>query len=81
MKNNIVTNNVMNRSIGENRVNISNFMNNKVVNIYVTWYQVFNFLLDRRDADIIEFNYEKEWDTLFKNQIISGNYSKTPFLV
>ena len=32
-----------------------------------------------RDADIIDIidlNYKKEWDILFKNQIISGDYSK-----
>ena len=34
-----------------------------------------------RDADIINLNYKKEWDILFKNQIISGDYSKTSFLV
>ncbi|KAG4085497.1 hypothetical protein H8356DRAFT_1326515 [Neocallimastix lanati (nom. inval.)] len=34
-----------------------------------------------RDADIIDLNYKKEWNILFKNQIISGDYSKTPFLV
>jgi len=33
--NSIVTNNVVNRSIGENHVNISNFLNNEHVNIYV----------------------------------------------
>ena len=36
--NSIVTNNVVNNSFGENRVNISNFLNNECVNIYVTWY-------------------------------------------
>ena len=34
---NIVTSNVVNSSIGENRGNLSNFLNNKCVNIYVTW--------------------------------------------
>ncbi|KAG4102570.1 hypothetical protein H8356DRAFT_1324470 [Neocallimastix lanati (nom. inval.)] len=34
-----------------------------------------------KDADIIDLNYKKEWNILFKNQIISGDYSKTPFLV
>ena len=34
---NIVTSNVVNSSIGENRGNLSNFMNNECVNIYVTW--------------------------------------------
>jgi len=77
----IVTNYVMNRSIGENLVNKSNFLNNECVNIYVTWYRLYNFLLSRRDADIIDLNYKKEWEVLFKNQIISKNDSKIPFLV
>ena len=71
----------MNSSIGENRGNLSNFLNNECVNIYVTWYRLYNFLLGGRDADIIDFKYKKEWNILFKNQIISGDYSKTPFLV
>jgi len=52
-----------------------------VVNIYVTWYRLYNFLLGGRDTDIIDLNYKKEWNILFKNQIISGDYSKTLFLV
>jgi len=36
--NNIVTTNVANCSISENRDNLSNFLNNECVNIYVTWY-------------------------------------------
>ena len=47
----------------------------------MTWYRLYNFLLGGRDADIIDINYKKEWDILFKNQNISGDYSKTPFLV
>jgi len=47
----------------------------------VTWYRLYNLLLGRRDADIIILNYKKEWDVLFKNQIISGDYLTTPFLV
>jgi len=47
----------------------------------VTWYQLYKFLLGRGDADITDLNYKKEWDILFNNQIISGNYSKTPFLM
>jgi len=45
------------------------------------WYWLYNFLLGGRDADIIDLNYKKEWDVLFNNQIISGDYSKMPFLV
>ena len=71
----------MNNSIGENRGNLSNFLNNECVNIYVMWYRLYNFLLGGRDADIIGLNYKKEWNILLKNQIISGDYSKTPFLV
>ena len=48
----------------------------------MTWYLLYNFLLGGRDANIIDLNYKKkEWNILFKNQIISGDYSKTPFLV
>ena len=35
---NMVTNNVVNRSIGGNHLNISNFLNNECINIYMTWY-------------------------------------------
>jgi len=79
--NSIIANNVVNRSIGENRVNINNFLNNKCVNIYMTLYLLYNFLLDGKDADIIDINYKKEWDVLFNNQIISSDYSKAPFLL
>ena len=72
---NIVTTNLVKNSIGVNRANLSNFLNNECVNIYVTWYRLYNFLLGGRDADIIDLNYKKEWDILFKNQIISGDYS------
>jgi len=44
-------------------------------------YQLYNFLLGGRDVDIIDLNYKREWDILFKNQVISGDYFKTPFLV
>jgi len=54
---NIVTTNLVNCSIGENCGNLSNFLNNECVNIYVTWYQLYNFLLGGRDADIIDLNY------------------------
>ena len=59
----------MNSSIGENRVNLSNFLNNECVNIFMTliWYRLYNFLLGGRDTDIIDLNYKKEWDILFKN--------------
>jgi len=71
----------VNSSIGENRGNLSNFLNNECVNIYVTWYRSYNFLLGGRYTGIIDLNYKKEWNILFRNQIISGDYSKTPFLV
>jgi len=77
----IVTTNVVNNSIGVNRVGLSNFQNNEYINIYVTWYRLYIFLLGGRDADIIDINYKKEWDVLYKNQIISGDYSKTLFLM
>jgi hypothetical protein len=45
-------------------------------------YGLYNFLLGRRNAaEIIDLNYKKEWDVLFNNQIISSDYSKTPFLM
>ena len=81
VKNSIVTTNVGNSSFGENRINLSKFLNNDCVNIYVTWYRLYIFLLGGRVTDIINLNYKKEWDILFKNQIISGDYSKTLFLV
>ena len=65
--NNIVTINVVNSSIGENRVNLSNFLNNEAVNVYVMWYRLYNYLLGGRDANIIDLNYKKEWNILFKN--------------
>ena len=71
----------MNNSIGENSVNISNFLNNECINKYVTWYRLYNFLIDGRDADVIDLNYKKEWDVLFNKQIISGDYLKMSFLV
>jgi len=77
--NNIVTTKVVISSIGEDLVNFSNFLNNEYVNIYVTLYRLYNFFLGGKDTDIIDLNYKKEWDILFKNQIISGDYSKTPF--
>jgi len=55
-ENSIVTNNEVNNSIGVNRVNLSNFLNNEWVNIYVTWYTLYNFLLGGREVDIIDLN-------------------------
>jgi len=46
----------------------------------VTLYRVYNFLLGGRGADIIDLDYKKEWDVLFNNQIISGDYFKTAIL-
>ena len=66
----IIVSNVVYSSINENRVNLSNFLNNECVNIYVTWYRLYNFLLEGRDAIIIYLNYKKEWDILFKSQIV-----------
>jgi len=54
----ITTNNVVNKSIGENGINISNFLNNEYGNIYiyVTWYRLYIIsFLTGRDADIIDF--------------------------
>ena len=58
----VVTINVVNSSIGKNRVDLSNFLNNEYVNIYMTWCRLYNFLLGGRVADIIDLNYKKEWD-------------------
>jgi hypothetical protein len=46
----------VNKSIGENGINISNFLNNEYGNIYiyVTWYRLYIFLLGGRDANIID---------------------------
>ena len=54
VKNSIVTTNVGNSSFGENRINLSKFLNNDCVNIYVTWYRLYIFLLGGRDANIID---------------------------
>jgi len=54
--NSIVTNNLVNSSIGENHVNLSNFLNNKCVNIYVTKFRLFNFFFGGRDTDIIDLS-------------------------
>jgi len=35
-------------------------MNNECVNIYVTWYRLYNILHGGRDVDIIDLNYKKE---------------------
>ena len=32
-------------------------------------------------SNIIDLIYKKEWNVLFKNQTIFGDYSKKPFLV
>ena len=53
---------LINSSIGENRGNLSNFLNNECVNVYVMWYRLYNFLLGGRDAYIIDLNYKKEWN-------------------
>ena len=46
--NSIDTNNVVKRSVSENRININNFLNNELVNIYMTWYRLYNILLGGR---------------------------------
>ena len=50
----------MNRSISDNCVYTSNFLNNECVNIYVTLYQLYNFLHSGRYECIIDLNYKKE---------------------
>jgi len=65
----------------KNLVNLSNFLNIECVNMYVTWSRLYNLILCGRDADIIDLIYKKEWNVLFKNQTIFGDYSKKPFLV
>jgi len=54
--NSIVTNNVVNRSSGENRVNINKFLDNEYVNIYVMWYQLYNLLLSGSDVNSTDLN-------------------------
>ncbi|KAG4096056.1 hypothetical protein H8356DRAFT_1356764 [Neocallimastix lanati (nom. inval.)] len=65
--NSIITNIVVNSSIGENRVNLSNFLNNE---------RLYIFLLGGRDTDIINLIYKKERDILFKIQIISALFTE-----
>jgi len=40
VNNYIITNNVVNRSNIDTHVNVSNFLNNEFINIYVTWYRL-----------------------------------------
>jgi len=42
-----------------------NFLNSECVNIYVTWYRLYNFLLGGRDADIIDFDYKMGMSSFF----------------
>jgi len=51
--NSIVTNNVVNSSIGEIRVKLCNSLNNECVNIYVMRYRLYNFLLGVRDQTLL----------------------------
>jgi len=46
-----------------------------------TWYRLYNFLLGGRYKDIIDLKYKKVWNVLFNNQIVFGDYSRTPSLV
>ena len=60
VKNSIVTTNVGNSSFGENRINLSKFLNNDCVNIYM-WHgtdYITSFFVGR-DASIIYLNYKK----------------------
>jgi len=34
-------------------------LNNECVNIHMTWYQLYNFLLSKRDTGIIDLDYKK----------------------
>jgi len=43
----------VNRTISGNGVNLSNFLNNEWVNIYMIWYRLYNFPHSGRDDDII----------------------------
>ncbi|KAG4108544.1 hypothetical protein H8356DRAFT_1365503 [Neocallimastix lanati (nom. inval.)] len=63
--NGIVINNVVNRSTDENRLNISNYLNNECINVYMKWYRLYNFL-----ADIIYLDYNKEWDVITKSFLV-----------
>jgi len=49
INNKFFTNSIVNRTIGENRVNIINFLSNECVNIYVSWYRLCNILLGVRE--------------------------------
>jgi len=55
-------------------LNISNFLNNECVNMYVTWYLLYNFLFGGRDAEIIDLDYKKGIGYFcLINQIIFGD--------
>ena len=50
--------------------------------LYEIFYIISKYCpISNSNADIIDLNYKEEWNILFKNQIISGDYSKKPFLV
>jgi len=57
LNNTNVTNNLVNSSIDEYRGNLSNFLNNECVNIYVTWYRGYNDILFKNQ--IISGNHSK----------------------
>ena len=44
------------KSNSENRINTSNFLNNECVNIYMSWYRLYYFLLGGKDTYIIDLD-------------------------
>jgi len=55
--------------------NNNNNNNNNISNSVVA-----NIIIITSFRHLLILHYKKEWDVLFKNQIISGNYFKTLFL-
>jgi len=61
----------------------NNFLNNENINIYVIWrctkYLTLFFVEEMQT--LLIWIMKRKWDVLFNNQINSGDYSKTPFLL
>ncbi|KAG4098974.1 hypothetical protein H8356DRAFT_1327102 [Neocallimastix lanati (nom. inval.)] len=54
--------------------------NNGHVCKYICDVPLYSFHLGRRDTDTIDLNHKKEWNNLFHNQIVYGDYSKNIIL-
>jgi len=69
----VTTTNLVNSSIGKNRGNLSNFLNNEYVNIYVTWYRLYNFFLALASLRWNSLNFIDDLYVLFLRKIGAFN--------